>query len=188
VEVDVATYRNGLPNGPAAGKSVLTAEPWSPPAAKVTLPAVFPETYEVRVLTAEGAASLVAVLELISPGNKDRPEARRHFAIKCASYLNAGVAVILVDVVTTRLTNMHQEIMRVIEAEERFFLHDLAPQYVVAYRPVLREQREEIDLWPFSLEVGSELPVVPMRLTGDTFVPVNLEETYCEACARLRLA
>jgi hypothetical protein len=60
--------------------------------------------------------------------------------------------------------------------------------YAVAYRPVLRNDREEIDLWPASLKVGAPLPLLPLRLTGDLFVPVNFEETYVEACQRLKLA
>jgi hypothetical protein len=189
VEVDVATYKNGPPIRPSAASSSATttlAAPWSPPAATVTLPAVFPETFEVRVMNAEGG-TLVAAIELISPGNKDRAESRRNFAIKCASYLNEGVSLVLVDVVTSRHANLHQEIMRIMDAEESFFLRNLAPLYAVAYRPVLRDDREEIDLWPFSLAIGATLPVAPLRLTGDLFVPVNLEETYIEACERLGL-
>ena len=35
--------------------------------------------------------------------------------------------------------------------------------------------------------IGSPLPVMPLRLAGDTFVPINFEATYQEACRRRRL-
>jgi hypothetical protein len=36
--------------------------------------------------------------------------------------------------------------------------------------------------------VGDPLPELPLRLTGDLFVPVDFEATYQEACRRRRLA
>ena len=59
--------------------------------------------------------------------------------------------------------------------------------YAVAYRPVLRQQREEIDLWPTTLALGQPLPTLPLRLTGDLFVPVEFEQAYAETCKRLRI-
>ncbi len=35
--------------------------------------------------------------------------------------------------------------------------------------------------------VGAPLPVMPLRLTGDLFVPVDFEATYQEACRRRRI-
>ena len=62
-----------------------------------------------------------------------------------------------------------------------------ADLYAVAYRPVLRQERPEIDVWPVPCALGSPLPVMPLRLTGDLFVPVDFEATYQEACRRRRL-
>jgi hypothetical protein len=40
---------------------------------------------------------------------KDRPENRQAFVAKCAGYLREQVSVVVVDVVTTRRANLHQE-------------------------------------------------------------------------------
>jgi hypothetical protein len=56
----------------------------------------------------------------------------------------------------------------------------------VAYRPVRREERPEIDLWPTTFHLGDALPLLPLRLTGDLFVPVDFEATYQETCRRRR--
>jgi hypothetical protein len=59
--------------------------------------------------------------------------------------------------------------------------------YATAYRPARRQQQEEIDLWMRPLTLGAALPTLPLRLTGDLFVPVDFEAAYQEACRRRRL-
>jgi hypothetical protein len=63
-----------------------------------------------------------------------------------------------------------------------------ATLYAVAYRPVLRREHAEIDIWPAAFAVGDPLPELPLRLTGDLFMPVDFEANYQEACRRRRLA
>jgi hypothetical protein len=46
----------------------------------------------------------------------------------------------------------------------------------------------EIEIWPATFSVGDPLPELPLRLTGDLFVPVDFEASYQEACRRRRLA
>jgi hypothetical protein len=149
---------------------------------------VFPDTFAVRVFSTAAGLTLVAVIELVSPGNKDRPAERRAFAAKCASYLAQGVSLIVVDVVTSRHANLHDDLMRFLDAAPDRDFPVGVNLYAVAYRPVRRGEREEIDLWLRPLAVGEPLPTLPLRLTGDLFVAVDFEATYQEACRRRRLA
>ena len=73
-------------------------------------------------------------------------------------------------------------------AAEETLLPDDMNLYAVAYRPVVRQERAAIDWWPVPCAVGLLLPTLPLRLTGDTFVPVDFEKSYMEACRRRRLA
>lgn len=130
----------------------------------------------------------MAVIELVSPGNKDRPAERRAFAAKCASYLAQGVSLIVVDVVTSRQANLHNDVMCLMEANSDLQFPADVTLYAVAYRPVRRGEQQEIDLWLRRLAVGSPLPTLPLRLTGDLFVAVDFEAAYQEACRRRRLA
>ena len=59
--------------------------------------------------------------------------------------------------------------------------------YAAAYRPARRGGEEQIDLWMRPLALGMPLPELPLRLTGDLFVPVDFELAYQEACRRRRL-
>jgi len=52
---------------------------------------------------------------------------------------------------------------------------------------VVAEHTHEL-IWPATFAVGDPLPELPLRLTGDLFVPVDFEATYQEACRRRRLA
>jgi hypothetical protein len=144
--------------------------------------------FDARVVSTGTGRPLIAAIELVSPGNKDRPEERTAFAAKCASYLHSGVSLIIMDIVTDRRFNLHNELMRLMNAAPNLHLPAEAHLYAVAYRPVLREERPEIDLWPTTFQLGDALPLLPLRLTDDLFVPVDFEATYQETCRRRRIA
>lgn len=191
-EIDVAAYEGqlSLPVGPSLGPTLATraAPAYAPPAPDATMPAVFPDTFEVRVFSTTAGLTLVAVIELVSPGNKDRPAERRSFAVKCASYLAQGVSLIVVDVVTSRRANLHNDLMRLMEAAPDLDFPPEVNLYAVAYRPLRRGEQEAHDLWLRPLALGEPLPTLPLRLTGDLFVAVDFEAAYQEACRRRRLA
>jgi hypothetical protein len=190
VEVDVGAFEQqqavsvGLGDGNNGGVALQT---WAPPTATVVLPAVFPDEIEVQVFHQSGGATLVGVVELISPGNKDRPETRRAFAAKCASYLQQGIGLVIVDIVTERQSNLHNELVRVLEQPARFEFGDELVLYAVAYQPSRRSGEDRIDAGLYPLALGKPLMIVPLALRGIGTVPVDLETTYMSACRASRL-
>jgi hypothetical protein len=146
-------------------------------------PQVHLGSFEVRVLDRRRGSRLVAVVDLVSPGNKDRPEKCAAFAAKCAGYLQEQVGVVVVDVVTSRKANLHHDLLQLfgLPAEEEG--PDL---YAVSYRN-RKDGRWRLDLWPFSLAVGDPLPTVPLWLASDFPVPLDLEKSYEETRQVLRL-
>jgi hypothetical protein len=201
LEVDVATFEQSLTHplplegrdqpevapGDGSATATLARLVYTPPAPARSFPAVFPDTFEVRVFARSGGLTLVGAIELVSPGNKDRLQEQRAFAAKCATYLHGGVSLILIDIVTNRRANLHNATMRLLDAPLDVDLDERVLLYAVAYRPVLREGRTEIDVWPVPCSLGLPLPTLPLRLTGDLFVPVDFEATYLETCRRRRL-
>jgi hypothetical protein len=129
----------------------------------------------------------VAAIELVSPGNKDRPEVRRAFSAKCAAYLTRGVGLVVVDVVTNRQANLHNDLIRLLGQGEPFLMPDAASTYAVAYRPSRHEDGDRIELWRRLLEPGHPLPVLPLALCNAGVVPLDLEARYAEARRRSRL-
>jgi hypothetical protein len=191
VEIDVGTFEEAQSTESARARdgstTTLAAQPWAPPLPEVTFPAVFPDDFEVQVFSSRAGPRLVAAIELASPRNKDRPESRRAFATKCANYLHQGIGLIVIDIVTDRRANLHNETMQLMQAGSPTHLTAEA-QYAVAYRPIRRKDRDEVDLWRATFAVGQGLPVLPLAVAADLILPVDLEATYMDACRRRRLA
>jgi hypothetical protein len=188
VEVDIATLSEPTValerNGPATATLTST---WAPPATELVLPTVFPDEVEVQVFSTVTGATLVAAIELVSPGNKDRSETRRAFTAKCVSYLTRGIGLIVVDIVTNRLANLHNEVIALLGRGEPFLLPSATTTYVVSYRPSRQPAGDQIEMWPRALPLGGVLPLLPLALRNDGVIPVDLEETYAETCERSRL-
>jgi hypothetical protein len=190
IEADVAELEltsESPASGPTNGPGGVALQAWAPPTATMTLPAVFPDDIEAQVFDTRDGLRLVAAVELVSPGNLDRPESRRGFAAKCATYLQRGIGLVAADVVTSRRFNLHNELMELLLLPETFAMPADAALYAVAYRPARRQDTNLIDCWTNSLAVGSVLPVLPLALLGGPVVPVDLETTYAEARQRSRL-
>jgi hypothetical protein len=162
------------------GEFEVSVATWAPPTVSATMRAEFPDDIEVQVVDTRDGARLAAVIELGSERNKDRPTARRNFAIKYAAYLQRGVGVLIVDTVTSRLSNLHNELAALLGQPEAAFV-PAVPIYTTAYRPRGTEDDAAIDVWRFPLAIGEPLPTVPLAVRGFGFVPLELEATYTRA-------
>lgn len=188
VEIDVATFDaspGSGPPAPVAGTATLTHS-WAPPAPRWTIPGAFPDTFEILVFGPKGEARLIAAIELVSPANKDRISHRRAFAIKCGSYLAQGVSLIIVDIVTNRQANLHDDVVTLWQHPGACW-SSASGLYAAAYRPIIRAGNELIDVWVAGLALGQAMPTLPLALNADVALPIDLEATYTDACRRRRL-
>ncbi len=186
VEADVAEFDQGSDSEPPTnGKAAVAA--WAPPKATHTVPAVFPDDIEVRIFDTRDGAVLVAVVELVSPGNKDRPEARDAFAAKCAAYLQCGVSLLVVDVVTSRRANLHNALTALLRWPPAVALSNETFLYAATYHPVRRGESNLIDTWLVPLSVGQQLPVMPLPVRGLGCLPLDIEAGYTRARQSSRL-
>jgi hypothetical protein len=182
--------RNGTPGGLAADGGVALAWEklvYTPPLTALAMPVSFPEEYRVEVRDTLRASRILAVIELVSPGNKDDSEARESFAGKCLSYLSKGIGLVVIDIVTARLANLHNVLVRLAKHGSSFEMAGEPSIYTTAYRPVHRNKEDVVDLWQWELALGSALPVVPLALKEFGTIPLNLDATYLEACERSRI-
>jgi hypothetical protein len=185
LEIDVSTFdERGQSAAQERNGGVAVQTVWTPATAPLVLPAVYPERCTIEIVTTEGGRTLVAAIELVSPGNKDRGQKRRLFAAKCATYLARGIGLVILDVVTTRAGNLHNELIDLLGLDAAFQMTGEPSVYTVAYRPLRRDQVDQIDAWPMPLAVGEVLPTVPLSLSADHCVPVDLEAAYNDACKR----
>lgn len=118
---------------------------------------------------------VVAVIEIVSPGNKSSRSALRSFVRKASDLIWQGVHLLVVDLFPPSERDpqgIHKAIWDEI-AERPFELPADKPLTVVAYRavPIKTAYVEPV-------AVGDELPSLPIFLTEDAYVPAPLEETY----------
>lgn len=176
VEIDVAAFEEAGAAGTPTG--------WAPPPL-----ASFPfemsgVVVEVGVFSRSGGPQLAGAVELVSPANKDRPLHRDAFVSKCVTYLQAGVGLVLVDVVTERPGDLHRELL------VRLGAGDPGPGPALsgsAFRPVERDEARVLDVWHEPIALGQPLPTLPLWLRGGICLPVELEATYERTCIEQRV-
>src|SRR5262249_28371050 len=97
------------------------------------------------------------------------------------------IGLIVVDIVTDRQANLHNELVALLEQPETFAFTPATGVYAVAYRACCEENRGKVDLWPHRLEVGQPLPVLPLAVRGLGVLPIDLETTYTTTCQDSRI-
>lgn len=185
VEIDVGTFAETAKNGNIVvptGTATYAASP-----ATVTTAFNFLDTVEVQIFHQEGGPQLVAAIELVSPSNKDRPEQRRAFAAKMGSYLHQGIALIVVDIVTSRTSHLHNEWIELFQMNLKPMEAAAKPLYANSYRPLQKNGEAQLEMWLSPLSIGDELPNLPLYLRSDLCIEVPLNESYIETCEDQRI-
>ena len=176
IEIDVAAFEEPV---------AAVATGWTPPPPQASVPLELAgAVVEVGIFSRSGGPVLAGAVELVSPANKDRPSHRDALVSKCAAYLQAGVGLVLVDVVTERPADLHRELLvrlGVVDAESGPAL------FGAAYRPVERGGGGALDIWREPVAVGQPLPTLPLWLRGGLCLPVELEATYVRTCIEQRV-
>ena len=183
IEIDVATLRESM--SATNGNGHVAWEPSAPGlSVAIELPPV--DEVEVQVIADDGDPRLAAAIELLSPRNKDRPQARQAFAIKCVGYLQRGSSVVVVDTVTTRRADMNAAVLALLGVDPGAAIP--AGLSAVSYCSDGREEpTQQLSLWPAPLVLGEPLPTLPLWIAAGVSVPLDLEASYRATCADLRI-
>jgi hypothetical protein len=169
IEIDVATFEET--------SATEVAGSWTPPSPSLTIPfSIVTDAVEVVVFESVGGPNLAGAIELVSPANKDRPAHREAFVSKCETLLQAGLGLIVVDVVTIRSGNLLNELLKRLQDSEPSVSAD--ELYASAYRPVERDGTGSLDIWKQPLNLGVALPVLPLYLKGGPCLSIDLEASY----------
>jgi hypothetical protein len=196
-EVDIGTYREPIPhsNGGDVGElsdvveGGLAVATYAPPKPTLTLEPRLPsqDVYEVRIYDSRRNRRLIAAIEIVSPSNKDRPQTRSAFVAKAATLLKHGICVSIVDVVSTSGFNLYAELLNFVESADPALGDEPPPMYAVTLRMRFEERRRLMDNWFHPLDIGRPLPTLPIWLTLDRAVSLDLETSYEETCRTLRI-
>lgn len=128
---------------------------------------------------------LVAALEIVSLRNKDRPDARARYLGRYLGYIRQGVHLLLIDVLPRPVGFSFADALA-----ENLRLDQPPTQvpYAVSYR--VGESVPDgtlVAIWRRPLAVGQSLPTIPLALTVNESVAVDLEYTYAQSARRVYL-
>ena len=143
--------------------------------------------YEVLVYDQERGRHLVAAVEIVSPANKDRRQNRQAFVTKCAALLQQGVCVSIVDLVTIRRFNLYAELLKLFERSDPALAPKPPATYAVTCRTRPVGPGTRLETWAYPLVIGRPLPALPIWLTEDLNVPLDMDGSYEETCRVLRI-
>lgn len=125
---------------------------------------------------------LVAMVEILSPANKDRPQTAEEFVDKTEAALRRGVHVLVIDLLPPGphdLRGMHDLIWRRLDPSSGpYNLPADAPLTLASYAaaPLVEAYLEH-------LAPGAALAEMPLFLHPDRYINVPLEPTYLAAYA-----
>jgi len=162
-------------------------QPQTPITARVDLPSEF----EVFVdYIKRGRYITVGAIEIVSRANKDRPSERDSFVAKCKNLIAKNVSLVVVDILEIPAFNLHNQLLQAIKATEGHIEENREnPLYCTAYRKYLHSETnlDTVDIWQECLKVGDKLPELPLYITSEIAVPVNLETSYMRVCKLFRI-
>ena len=133
-----------------------------------------------RVVIRHGRGRVVAIIEIVSPGNKDSRHAIRSFVEKAADILSQGIHLVVVDLFPPTPRDpqgIHKAIWDEFSDEPFDFLPDkplTVASYIGGDLPTAYVE---------SVGVGDRLPAIPLFLTEYDYVPCPLDATYEQAWA-----
>jgi hypothetical protein len=186
IEIDVATFSEER-----LTPVLQTEHPtiWMPRSPTATVPfPVITDIVEVQVFSHHEGPELVGAIELVSPANKDRPAHRDAFTSKCQTYLQQGVGLIVIDVVTTLSANLHSEMMHRLQLQMEPLATNL---YAIAYHVTTDVtstiETPLLEIWQEAIALDQPLPTLPLYLKGGCCLPIDLEKTYQFTCTRQRI-
>ncbi len=133
-----------------------------------------------RVMIRHGRGQVVAIIEIVSPGNKESRDALRSFVEKAAEILKQGVNLLVVDLFPPTPRDPHGIHKAIWDefADEPFEQPEGKPLIVASYIG-----GETPTAYVESVGVGDELPALPIFLSETRYIPAPLEPTYQQAWA-----
>ena len=134
-----------------------------------------------RIVIRHQLGEVVAVIEIVSPGNKSSQHGIRSYVNKTRELLDGGINLLVVDLFPPSSRDpqgIHKAIWDEIRAEP-FELPADKPLTVAAY-----QGGEVKKAYVEPVAVGDVLPSLPIFLSPHRYVPAPLEETYRAAWAQ----
>jgi hypothetical protein len=164
---------------PASETDEPSATTDMPPDEEVLIETIEPQ----KALYVQYRGMMVAAVEIVSPRNKDRVSARAEATARYAGYLHGRIHLMLLDLLPRPEGFSFPD---AIAAELKIPNQPhLAPPCAVVYRvgEPAAAGGSQLAVWRRPLTVDQPLPTLPLPLSVDRQVLVDLEATYMRAAA-----
>ncbi len=128
-----------------------------------------------RITIRHHLGQIIAIIEIVSPGNKDKRGAITDFVEKVGDFIRSGVHVLIVDLFppTPRDPNgLHKLIWD--EIGDETFKFPAGEDRLMASYQAGREKVAYLE----PLAIGDTMPDMPLFLTTETHIRIPLEATY----------
>jgi Protein of unknown function (DUF4058) len=128
-----------------------------------------------RVVVKHHLGRIVAVIEIVSPGNKDSRSALRDFVDKTIEFLRSGIHVLVIDLFPPTSRDpfgIHKMIWD--EFVEESFKFPRGKNLILASYEAGRERVAYVE----PVAIGDKLPEIPLFLSEGYYVKVPLESAY----------
>lgn len=170
--------------GSSSNTALLVAAPRSAPTAETDLEFYHRKQSMVVVRHVSGDR-VVAVIEIVSPGNKSTTHAVRSFVDKALDFLDKKVHLLIIDLMPPgrRDPNGLHSLLWDEVAGQEFALPTDQPLSAAAYEAAPLSVRTYVQ----TLSVGSAIPDMPLFLEPNGCVQVPLESTYNAAFTAMPL-
>ncbi|HKD36205.1 MAG TPA: DUF4058 family protein [Pirellulales bacterium] len=168
-----SSRESGAP-GPAQGTDVATLDRPLTRIVRRSAREVYSDRAN-RIVVRHHLGRIVAVIEILSPGNKDSRAALRDFVEKTIDFLRKGIHVLVVDLFPPTQRDpfgIHKVIWDEI-VEEDFAFPEGKDRILASY-----ETGRERAAYVEPVAVGDQMPEMPLFLTNFVHVMVPLEPTY----------
>jgi hypothetical protein len=130
-----------------------------------------------RIVVKHKLGRTIAVVEIVSPGNKDSKQAFQEFLDKSLEFIRAGIHLLVIDLFPPTKRDpfgVRRAIWDEFEDEDDEFAFPPGKNLILASYNAGRVNEAYVE----PLAVGDAMPEMPLFLIGDYHVQIPLESTY----------
>ena len=184
-EPDVVALKSfGLPKESISQTTLVLAEPRLMPSTSVVMKAEIDRYVQKsnRIVVRHVSGDVLAIIELVSPGNKSSVHAIRSMVDKLVEFFYDGINLLIVDPFPPGPRDpdgIHALIWQQIN-DTPFRISADRPLTIASYQASPTKTA-----WVEPTAIGMPLPVMPLFLQGSSYINLPLEESYQETWTAL---
>jgi hypothetical protein len=128
-----------------------------PPPPDVTVGFNFFDNLSVHVIDTSEGREVCGTVRVVCRGNKASRESELAFAIDCASQLQRGTGLVVIDIIPRRRAAWADHLGHLLHCADRYHPGRSDDMMVSSFRPARRQHRNEIDSWQRPVSFGAPL-------------------------------